>query len=200
MVALGQRSHEGYHEMRVTRTPVLRRLIIRGASVVVPTAAALLAVMAGCGSSVGPPKAGRSAVSGVHINWQNRHFPIHCGKGVKLRVLQAKPLLPEPGQPRIAVLIQCQLEDGTGHAELLTYSTRANHTRLAQELIRQNDALFPSTLLVVRSQRVISLGVFAFSSVNTPRCCPNVRAQLLWRWGAGRFRLANKPPPHATGF
>jgi hypothetical protein len=177
------------------------QLIVDKLRPVVLVAIALLSLLVGCGGSSNsttkpqPPATGRA-----NINWRDQRFPIRCGKGVELRVLQVKSLSPAPSERRTAVLVQCPLEDGTGDAELLTYTTPSSHPKLAQQLIHQGDALFPTSLLRVGSQNLISMKVFAFSSINAPRCCPDMKAVLSWRWIAGKFRLATKVPRHATGF
>jgi hypothetical protein len=142
--------------------------------------------------------AGSAKTIVTSTTWKAVRYPIECGKGVELRVLQVRRIRPALGAPRMLALVQCQLEDGTGHAALFLYENPRN-PRLVQELVHPKDSLFPRRQLTIKSNRVIALPIFAYSSAVVPRARPDVLFTLVWRWHDGSFHLVTKPPHHATG-
>jgi hypothetical protein len=81
-----------------------------------PATVVILALLAAaCGSSDSgrsSAKRGTSQGAATQIDWKRMHYPIDCGEGVKLSVLDVEPLTPQRGRDRTAVLLQCSGRGG----------------------------------------------------------------------------------------
>lgn len=159
---------------------------------------------AGCGSSRSSSGSisrsdTKTSAPTFSTNWAIRlRSRIHCGRGVRLRVLQVLGFAPREGERLKVVLAQCQLMDGTGDAGLFSYTVRGVHASFAQTLLQPRSWLFPRGTIQRTSSESLALPVYAYSANSVPRASPDIKVVLSWRWQGQRFLLVKKPPPHIT--
>lgn len=93
------------------------------------------------------------------------------------------------------VLVTCDAGAGTPSVELYAFDqTEGSSAHLSQTLVRATDNWQANHVDV--DSDTVSLPVFGFSSVDVPRCCPDVTATLTWRWNGTTYDSTDTGPAH----
>jgi len=121
-------------------------------------------------------------------------YPVDCEE-VGWRVWDVAYAEPAESHAVALVLVTCNAGAGTPSVELYAFDrTGRSSPRLSQTLVSAADN-WQANHIEVHSDSV-SLPVFGFSSVDVPRCCPDVTATLAWRWNGSAYDSTDAGPDH----
>ncbi|MFE1249038.1 hypothetical protein [Streptomyces sp. NPDC058735] len=114
-------------------------------------------------------------------------FPIECGPVRPVVQEKASGDLDGDGRPETVAVVHCDSPMGTppDGVYVLTRGGDSGKPRVVATLLDPKDR---STVdgFAVRG-RVVTATVLGYSSTDVPRCCPDVKSDVKWRWQNGSF-------------
>ncbi|MGW1200281.1 hypothetical protein ACWD4B_31235 [Streptomyces sp. NPDC002536] len=158
------------------------------------TAAALAAVIAGT-ALLGPgdttaPVAMRSPAPDARA----AHFPLDCGRTPVEVVKQEAADLDGDGRPETAAVVRCRAGGGTppsGVYVLGAPAAKGEPPRVVATLVDPRQKM--SVTAFTATDDRISATLLGYSRASVPRCCPDLRRAVEWRWADGKFGLTALP-------
>ena len=124
-------------------------------------------------------------------------YPLDCG-GLDHTVARQVPGdLDGDGRPETVAVVHCAAGSGTPPSGVYVL-TQGNGAapRVVATLVDPAQQLSVTDLAV--RDGVVSATLLGYSSDDVPRCCPDQREQVTWRWQGGAFvRATDTDPVHA---
>ncbi|MGW0855209.1 hypothetical protein [Streptomyces sp. NPDC002690] len=113
-------------------------------------------------------------------------FPLVCGSVGQAVGRQARGDLDGDGKPETVVAVHCAAGSGTppDGVYVLTHGSGAV-PRIVATLV--DPALRTTVGELAVGNAVVSATTLGYSSDEVPRCCPDQREEITWRWSGGAF-------------
>ncbi|MCP9988652.1 hypothetical protein LUX01_20210 [Streptomyces sudanensis] len=161
------------------------------------TAAALAGVIALAGvaqpdpaTATGPAAGARQepAAQAPAPDAATASYPLDCAGAPVAAFRTASGDLDGDGRPETVAAARCQAGSGTppqGLYVLTAAAGSAKGARVVATLVAPADALSVGSLAV--RDGLVTATLFGYSSPDVPRCCPDEREAVTWRWSGGTF-------------
>ncbi|MBB4894995.1 hypothetical protein FHS39_004062 [Streptomyces olivoverticillatus] len=160
------------------------------------TAAALAALITGA-ALLGPgdtTATATTAESAEAPDARTARYPVDCGGTSTEIVKQAPADLDGDGRPETAAVVRCASGAGTRPSGLyvLAPPTAGGGTpRVLATLVDPREKMSITSFKVVGD--TVSATLLGYSAASVPRCCPDLRRAVEWRWKDGKFALTALP-------
>ncbi|MBH1936679.1 hypothetical protein I5Q34_20765 [Streptomyces sp. AV19] len=121
-------------------------------------------------------------------------YPFDCGTAGVEVAHRAAADLDGDGRPETVAVVRCRSGAGTapsGVYVLAPAAERGAMPRVTATLVDPAQRM-SVTGFAVRGD-VVSATLLGYSSANVPRCCPDRRRDVQWRWHDGKFALTAPP-------
>jgi hypothetical protein len=114
-------------------------------------------------------------------------FPIECGPVKAVVKTKAAGDLDGDGRPETVAVVHCDAPMGTppDGVYVLTRATGTGKPRVVATLVDPKSGSTVSDLAV--RDDAVTATILGYSSTDVPRCCPDVRSSVKWRWDNGAF-------------
>lgn len=114
-------------------------------------------------------------------------FPIECGPVKAVVQKKASGDLDGDGTPETVAVVHCDSPMGTppDGVYVLTRAGDGGKPRVVATLLDPKDGTTVGDFGV--SDGAVTATLFGYSSADVPRCCPDVRSDVKWRWQNGAF-------------
>ncbi|MFI9727671.1 hypothetical protein [Streptomyces sp. NPDC052092] len=114
-------------------------------------------------------------------------FPLDCGPVKVVVKKQASGDLDGDGRPETVAAVHCDAPMGTppDGVYVLTQAADGTRPRVVATLVEPKDRTNVEDFAVRAGDVVATL--LGYSSTDVPRCCPDVRETVKWRWHNGAF-------------
>ncbi|GGW57687.1 hypothetical protein AB0E64_20750 [Streptomyces caelestis] len=114
-------------------------------------------------------------------------FPIECGPVKALVEKKASGDLDGDGKPETVAVVHCNSPMGTppDGVYVLTRRGDGGEPRVVATLLDPKDGTTVSDFAV--RDGAVTATLLGYSSSDVPRCCPDVRSDVKWRWRNGAF-------------
>ncbi|MGW1838664.1 hypothetical protein [Streptomyces sp. BBFR2] len=170
------------------------------------TATAIAAVIA-AGSFVQPPDATATTTAAKpgHTapapDARAVSFPVECGPNRLDVVKQVSGDLDGDGTTETVASVRCHSETGTPPSGVYVLA-RTSGAKATPRIVAT--LLDPSRKMSVQDLALhdgtIAATLLGYSTLDVPRCCPDISTDTEWRWQGGRFlRTDNRAAPGTTG-
>ncbi|MEV5507253.1 hypothetical protein [Streptomyces orinoci] len=169
-----------------TRTRPVHWLVTALTLAAVLTGAALLGPGDDTATASAPPAAAPDA--------RTAHYPLNCGPAGLDVVHQAVADLDGDGRPETVAVVRCASGGGTPPSGVYVLSPAAGPggaPRLTATLVDPAQKMSVTGFSV--RQGLISATLLGYSAPSVPRCCPDLRRSVQWRWQDGKFALTAAP-------
>ncbi|ARH90402.1 hypothetical protein [Streptomyces lydicus] len=126
-------------------------------------------------------------------------FPVNCGPN-RLDVVRKVPGdLDGDGTTETVAVVRCHSETGTPPSGVYVLA-RPTDGKAAPRIVAT--LLAPARQLSVQKltvgNGVISAGLLGYSTLDVPRCCPDVHKDVKWQWKGGKFVQSELPAAMGT--
>ncbi|MDX3454960.1 hypothetical protein PV396_23975 [Streptomyces sp. ME02-8801-2C] len=114
-------------------------------------------------------------------------FPLQCGPLPILVQHKATGDLDGDGRPETVASVRCDAGSGTppNGVYVLTRAADAEQPRIVATLVDPKDRLTVTDLTV--TDGAVTATLLGYSSLDVPRCCPDVDERAKWQWKNGAF-------------
>ncbi|MCZ7461306.1 hypothetical protein [Streptomyces sp. WMMC940] len=113
-------------------------------------------------------------------------LPLECGGGPTVVVGQAAGDLDGDGGPETVVAARCEAGSGTPPSGVYVLArSRTGEPRLVATLLEPARRQSVGELAV--RDGVVTAALLGYSTPEVPRCCPDERETVKWRWSGGKF-------------
>jgi hypothetical protein len=114
-------------------------------------------------------------------------FPLECGPVKAVVEKKASGDLDGDGKPETVAVVHCDSPMGTppDGVYVLTRRGDGGEPRLVATLLDPKDGATVSDFAV--RDGAVTATLLGYSSSDVPRCCPDVRSDVKWRWQNGAF-------------
>ncbi|WP_405815143.1 hypothetical protein OG241_11540 [Streptomyces sp. NBC_01390] len=131
--------------------------------------------------------AGHSAVGAAPPDPTGVAFPLQCGPLPVLVQDKATGDLDGDGRPETVASVRCDAGSGTppNGVYVLTQAADAKRPRLVATLVDPKSRLTVTDLTV--RDGAVTATLLGYSSLDVPRCCPDVDERAKWQWKNGAF-------------
>lgn len=152
---------------------------------VVALSSALQPGSATAAQAAGP--AGRPVAAAAPPDPTGVGFPLQCGPLPILVQNKATGDLDGDGRPETVASVRCDAGSGTppNGVYVLTQAADAEQPRIVATLVDPKDRLTVTDLTV--SDGLVTATLLGYSSLDVPRCCPDVDERAKWQWKNGAF-------------
>lgn len=167
----------------------------------VATAAAIAAVVAGA-SVLEPPDAEATAtrpparaVTVPAPDARAADYPVDCGPAALDVVRQVSGDLNADGRPETVAVVRCHSETGTppsGIYVLAPGGRKGAAPRITATFLDPKERMSVEGFALRGT--TVSATLLGYSSLDVPRCCPDLQRKVNWRWRDGKFVLTALPP------
>ncbi|MFI1971028.1 hypothetical protein BLA24_29645 [Streptomyces cinnamoneus] len=159
------------------------------------TAAALAAVVTGAAlAGPGDATATTPTTHAAAPDPQTAHYPLDChGAGPQVTD-RAQADLDGDGRPETAVAVRCASGGGTppsGVYVLASPHPDGTAPRIRATLVDPRQRMTVTGLTAAKD--TVSATVSGYSGPGVPRCCPDLRTAVKWRWTGGKFTVTTPP-------
>lgn len=125
-------------------------------------------------------------------------LPLECGGAPTVVVGQAAGDLDGDGGPETVVAARCEAGSGTPPSGVYVLArSRAGEPRVVATLLEPARRQSVGELAV--RDGVVTAELLGYSSPDVPRCCPDERETVKWRWSGGKFVESGAGGGAATG-
>ncbi|MFE7776815.1 hypothetical protein ACFU5O_23580 [Streptomyces sp. NPDC057445] len=162
------------------------------------TATAMAAVVAGAGLL--QPDAAKANQSGPQVataaapapDVTALELPLECGGAGTTVVKKASGDLDGDGGAETAVVARCEAGSGTPPSGVYVVArSTTGAPRVVATLLEPSERLSVSDFAV--RDGAVTATLLGYSSLNVPRCCPDVQEKAKWRWQGGKFVESRRP-------
>ncbi|MFI9627863.1 hypothetical protein [Streptomyces sp. NPDC052042] len=121
-------------------------------------------------------------------------YPLDCGGQEHTVARQATGDLDGDGRPETVAVVHCAAGSGTppSGVYVLTQGSGAA-PRVVATLVDPAQRMSVGDLEV--RDGAVSATLFGYSSLDVPRCCPDEREDVTWRWQGGAFVRSARTAP-----
>ncbi len=114
-------------------------------------------------------------------------FPIECGPVKAVVKKKASGDLDGDGAPETVAVVRCDSPMGTppDGVYVLTRDGDGGKPRVVATLLDPEDGTTVADFAV--RDGAVTATLLGYSSADVPRCCPDVRSDVKWRWQNGAF-------------
>ncbi|GGX10069.1 hypothetical protein [Streptomyces lomondensis] len=114
-------------------------------------------------------------------------FPIECGPVQAVVKKKASGDLDGDGRPETVAVVHCDSPMGTppDGVYVLTRGGDGGKPRVVATLLDPKEGTTVGDFAV--RDGAVTATLFGYSSADVPRCCPDVRSDVKWRWQNGAF-------------
>ncbi|WP_411110713.1 hypothetical protein [Streptomyces sp. c-19] len=160
------------------------------------TATAAVVALAGllqpgpAGASAAPATAPRPAPAPEAVG---ADYPVDCAGGPSTVAKRVSGDLDGDGNPETVAVVHCEAGSGTppsGVYVLTRGKAKGAPARVVATLVEPGEHK-NVTELAVRDGAVLAT-LLGYSSLDVPRCCPDEKEQVSWRWQGGAFVRAGQ--------
>ncbi|NJQ01403.1 hypothetical protein [Streptomyces zingiberis] len=124
---------------------------------------------------------------------ESARYPLECGTAGTEVVEKGSADLDGDGRPETVAVVSCAAGMGTPPHGLYVLAHGAAGPEVLETLLDPAERMNVADLAV--TGRGISATLLGYSSAEVPRCCPDQRREVIWRWRDGSFRLAALAAP-----
>ncbi|WP_055533746.1 hypothetical protein [Streptomyces graminilatus] len=178
--------HSAVPELAHTHTRPIHWLATAAALAgVVALSSALQPGSATAAQSAGP--AGRPATAAAPPDPTGVDFPLRCGPLPVLVQNKATGDLDGDGTPETVASVRCDAGSGTppNGVYVLTRAADTERPRLVATLVDPKDRRTVTDLTV--RDGAVTARLLGYSSLDVPRCCPDIDERAAWQWKNGVF-------------
>ncbi|MGW7574722.1 hypothetical protein [Streptomyces sp. NPDC054765] len=128
-------------------------------------------------------------------------FPVDCGPHRLDIVKKASGDLDGDGTTETVAVVRCHSDTGTPPSGVYVLAQPSAGAKAAPRIV--------ATLLAPARQRsvqtltfrdgAISAALLGYSTLDVPRCCPDVHKSVKWQWTGGKFVESELPAAMSTG-
>ncbi|MEV4874069.1 hypothetical protein AB0K90_33855 [Streptomyces syringium] len=122
-------------------------------------------------------------------------YPVDCGGTSVDVVRRAAADLDGDGRPETVAVVRCHSETGTrpsGIYVLAPPPAQGAAPRVMATLVDPGQKM-SVTGFAVSGSGTVSATLLGYSDKKVPRCCPDLRRAVEWRWKGGKFALTALP-------
>lgn len=171
------------------------------------TATAVSAVVAAA-SFIQPPDATATTTHDAKVALRSAaapdpskvRFPVDCGPNRLDVVKKTSGDLDGDGTTETVAAVRCHSETGTPPSGVYVLAQPAD-SKSAPRIVAT--LLAPAQQLSVQKLTIkdgtISAGLLGYSTLDVPRCCPDVHKSVKWQWQGGKFVQSELPAAMSTG-
>ncbi|MFF4602279.1 hypothetical protein ACFY12_05900 [Streptomyces sp. NPDC001339] len=126
-------------------------------------------------------------------------FPVDCGPHRLDIARQVSGDLDGDGTTETVAEVRCHSETGTPPSAVYVLAQSAGSRavpRIVATLLAPGQQLSVRTLAL--RDRAVVADVEGYSSLDVPRCCPDVRKSVKWQWRGGKFVQSELPASVVT--
>ncbi|MER0240885.1 hypothetical protein AAHZ94_02365 [Streptomyces sp. HSW2009] len=127
-------------------------------------------------------------------------YPLECGPAPVDVVRHASGDLDGDGRPETVAVVRCHAEAGTPPSGIYVVAAARNSAgkqgskpRVVSTFLKPTEKMSVQRLVVVDG--TVSATLVGYSSLDVPRCCPDLQRDVNWRWRNGKFELKAAPVP-----
>ncbi len=165
--------------------------------------AATAAVLTGCGGAGHAPATASAASTSratlESTNWATAPYPFDCDRVGYLVLRTRYADLNGDGVPDAVVLVRCNAGAGNPPVALYAFdgASSPSRPRVMATLVSVNTDRIASDVTVTGT--TITLDAYGYSSDSVPRCCPDQKFRLTWRWHGSSYTSDSRllSPPSA---
>ncbi|WP_228077904.1 hypothetical protein [Streptomyces profundus] len=167
--------------------------------------AVAIAAVAGAAALVQPADAGATAAepaAGTGPDPLAAVYPLDCGPFEVLVTDQAELDLDADGRAETVAVVRCDAGSGTppNGVYLLTHTDHGGDgpatPRVAATLVEPDEGM---TVDDLRAEETgFTARLVGYSSVDVPRCCPDLLRDVAWQWQDGRLQLIPGRAPNSV--
>lgn len=177
--ALPDLAHTGAKPVHWLATAAAMAAVVALAGLLQPEAATATAQASEHGTSSGSGTAAAPDPAGVV-------FPVECGSTGQTVTESAPGDLDGDGRPETVVSVRCTTGFGTPPSGVYVLTqTDGAAPRVVATLVDPADNQSVTGLAV--QDGTVSATLFGYSSADVPRCCPDERESVSWRWKGNAF-------------
>ncbi|MEV6650601.1 hypothetical protein [Streptomyces sp. NPDC051219] len=179
-----------------TRTRPAHWLATATAMAAVVAAAGLLQPDHATASQAGPGTVTAAGPAPAAPDPAGVDFPLDCGGAKELVTKKGSGDLDGDGRPESVVVVRCEAGSGTppsGVYVLTRQAAQGSDARVVATLLDPAERLSVGSFAV--RDGLVTATLLGYSSEAVPRCCPDERRQIKWRWTDGKFLRADEAAP-----
>jgi len=130
---------------------------------------------------------GRPAAAAAPPDPTGVDFPLQCGPLPILVQSRATGDLDGDGRPETVASVRCDAGSGTppNGVYVLIRAADSEQPRVVATLVDPKDRLNVTDLIV--RDGAVTATLLGYSSLDVPRCCPDVDERAKWQWKNGAF-------------
>ncbi|MGK5529553.1 hypothetical protein [Streptomyces sp. URMC 129] len=122
-------------------------------------------------------------------------YPLECGPLGVVVTDRVTVDLGADGRPETIAAVRCDAGSGTPPHGLYLL-TGGGAARLAETLVDPAEGMTVDDLTAT-DEGTVSARLAGYSSLDVPRCCPDLRRDVSWVWQDGRLELRPAPAPNS---
>ncbi|MBB5938842.1 hypothetical protein [Streptomyces zagrosensis] len=130
-------------------------------------------------------------------------YPVECGQAPVDVVRHVSGDLNGDGRPETVAVVRCHSGTGTPPSGIFVIAPAGNPAgkhgakpRVMSTFLKPSEGMSVQDFTLRGA--TVSATLVGYSSLEVPRCCPDLQRKVNWRWQRGKFVLKAMPVPGRT--